>query len=170
MAVRHGFEGAVDNLCQFGFIWNGGPLPEIGDDLYLPFYEEQKAQIGAPGNEVPFGDPWEVRVPTTLIKLRQDGRVPVFSSSRLFGIGKENQKDLDQGELPQELRNAFESHGVALSADDLIKISTEIPDRQWQIFDSGINAGFIVKKGETLNIYRAQVDSIDPNETEKDNG
>jgi hypothetical protein len=30
----------------------------------------------APGSEVPVGDPWEVVLPTTLVKLRSDGKLP----------------------------------------------------------------------------------------------
>jgi len=33
-------------------------------------------QLDRPGDEVPQGDPWEVRVPTNLVKLRADDQLP----------------------------------------------------------------------------------------------
>jgi hypothetical protein len=168
--ASHAFETAVEHFCRTGRVWAGGPLPQIGEDLYLPFYEEQKAQLGSPDNEVPYSDPWEVRVPTTLIKLRQDDRVPVFGNACLFQIGKDNQKDLDQGALPPELRKGIESHGVPLGADNQLKISTEVKDLQWRLFDPANKVQFVIKKGENLNVYLDQVDSSDPNKTETGNG
>lgn len=76
LAVRPGFEDAVDHYLKTCEPWNGGELPTIGDPLYVPFADERKAQLGAPGDEVPFGDPWEVRVPTSLVILREDSKLP----------------------------------------------------------------------------------------------
>ena len=126
--------------------------------------------MGSPDNEVPFGDPWEVRVPTSLIKVRKDDRVPVFGNGRLFNISISNQSDLDQGILPQVLRQGIESHGIPLSPNDKIKISTEIEYLQWRIFDSENDVQFVIKKGENLNVYLDQTDSADPNETENIDG
>ena len=74
--VRPGFEGAVDHFLTFGEIWNGGPLPAISSDLYLPIADELAERLDRPGDEVPQGDPWEVRVPTNLVKLRADDALP----------------------------------------------------------------------------------------------
>ncbi|MDX9865528.1 MAG: hypothetical protein RBT34_12060, partial [Anaerolineaceae bacterium] len=170
LPARRAFEPAIEHFCRTGYAWAGGPLPQIGNDMYLPFYEEQKAQMGSPDNEVPFGDPWEVRVPTSLIKVRKDDRVPVFGNGRLFNISISNQSDLDQGILPQVLRQGIESHGIPLSPNDKIKISTEIEYLQWRIFDSENDVQFVIKKGENLNVYLDQTDSADPNETENIDG
>lgn len=77
--VRPGFEGAVDHFMHFGEPWFGGPLPPISSELYLPIAQELAEQLGRPGNELPEGDPWEVRVPTTLIKLRADQTLPSWT-------------------------------------------------------------------------------------------
>jgi len=74
--VRPGFEGAVDHYMTFGEIWNGGPLPAISSDLYLPIANELAERLNQPGDEIPEGDPWEVRVPTNLVKLRNDDALP----------------------------------------------------------------------------------------------
>lgn len=76
--VRPGFEGAVDHFMTFGEIWNGGPLPAISSDLYLPIADELAERLGKPGYEIPQGDPWEVRVPTNLVKLRADDKLPTW--------------------------------------------------------------------------------------------
>jgi len=60
----------------FGEIWNGGPLPAISNDLYLPIAEEIAERMDMPGDEIIQGDPWEVRIPTNLVKLRNDDSLP----------------------------------------------------------------------------------------------
>jgi hypothetical protein len=80
LPVRPGFENAVDHYCRTLEPWEGGDLPTITDPLYLPFHDEQRKQRGAPGDEVPFGDPWEVRIPTTLMILRRDGSLPKWKN------------------------------------------------------------------------------------------
>lgn len=77
--VRPGFEAAVDHFRLFGEPWFGGPLPTVTDDLYLPIGDEMAESLGRPGNEVTSGDPWDVRVPTDLIKLREDGSLPAWT-------------------------------------------------------------------------------------------
>ena len=76
--IRPGFVDAVDHFRLFGEPWLGGTLPSISDDTYLPIAEEIAEKLGRPGNEVPVGDPWKVRVPTTLVKLRDDDQLPAW--------------------------------------------------------------------------------------------
>ena len=76
--VRPGFEGAVDHFTTFGEIWNGGPLPTISNPLYLPIADELAERLDRPGTEIPEGDPWEVRIPTTLVHLRADDKLPAW--------------------------------------------------------------------------------------------
>lgn len=74
--ARLGFEGAIDHFLTFGEIWNGGPLPTISSPLYLPIADELAERLERPGDEIPQGDPWTVRVPTSLVTLRADDRLP----------------------------------------------------------------------------------------------
>lgn len=76
LAVRPGFEDAVDHFLKTCEPWQGGDLPTITDPLYLPFADELAAQLGRPSDEVPVGDPWDVRVPTNLVILRADSNLP----------------------------------------------------------------------------------------------
>jgi hypothetical protein len=74
--VRPGFEAAVVHYLETGEIWNGGPPPDISGSLYLPIVKEVQDATGAPGNEKPVGDPWEVRLPTTLVHIRPNDDLP----------------------------------------------------------------------------------------------
>ncbi|MEO0615598.1 MAG: hypothetical protein AAFY69_05630 [Pseudomonadota bacterium] len=78
LPVRDGFGAALDHFRQFGEPWLGGPLPTISDDLYLPIADEIAERLGRPGDEVPFGDPWPVVVPTRLMRLRSDSSLPAW--------------------------------------------------------------------------------------------
>jgi len=74
--ARPGFEGAIDHFMSFGEIGNGGPLPPIVSPLYLPIADELVERLDRPGDEFPEGDPWIVRVPTTLVHLRATDKLP----------------------------------------------------------------------------------------------
>jgi hypothetical protein len=163
LPVRLNFEAAVDHFCHFGKVWNGGPLPEIHDELYLAFFKEQQAQLASPGKEIPVSDPWLVYVPTELIKLRNDDRVPVFSNGCLFSVDPLFEKDLTQAVLSAGFRKEFEAHKIDLSTNDKIQITTEISAREWRISDSSNKRYFIVQKAESLNIYEDKPISLDPN-------
>ncbi|MDT0346405.1 hypothetical protein [Streptomyces litchfieldiae] len=80
--ARPGFEGAVDHFMTFGEPWLGGPLPTITSDLYLPISEELAERLDRPGDEVPVGEPWQVRIPTTLVRLRPDGSLPTWRQNQ----------------------------------------------------------------------------------------
>jgi hypothetical protein len=65
--VREGFEDAAMRFAADGTIWNGGPVPGINDPYYLSIVDEMKKPVG----EVE-GDPWQIRVPTSLTILQND--------------------------------------------------------------------------------------------------
>jgi hypothetical protein len=74
--VRPGFEKAVAHYLETGELWNGSDPLDITSDTYLPIIKEIQERDAIPGAEVPYGDPWEVRLPTTLVSLRDDGKLP----------------------------------------------------------------------------------------------
>ena len=74
--VRPGFEKAVAHYLETGELWNGSDPLDITSDTYLPIMKEIQERDAVPGTEVPYGDPWEVRLPTTLVSLRDDGQLP----------------------------------------------------------------------------------------------
>lgn len=76
VSVRPGFELAVAHFMETGQIWQGGNPPTITDPTYLSIVDEIKAQENAPQGQKAQGDPWDVRVPTTLVKLRFADTLP----------------------------------------------------------------------------------------------
>ncbi|KAH7323442.1 hypothetical protein BKA65DRAFT_407035 [Rhexocercosporidium sp. MPI-PUGE-AT-0058] len=78
--VRPGFEGALDHFLATGKPWDGGPLPGISSKLFLPLAAEIQESLGRAADEpVPYpGGPWEVIVPTNLVRLRKDDETPVW--------------------------------------------------------------------------------------------
>jgi hypothetical protein len=74
--VRPGFEKAVAHYLETGEIWNGSDPLDITSDTYLPIMKEIQERDAVPGTEVPYGDPWEVRLPTSLVSIREDGKLP----------------------------------------------------------------------------------------------
>jgi hypothetical protein len=79
--ARPGFEGAIDHFLTFGETWNGGPLPSISSPLYLPIADEIAERLDRPGDEIPQGDPWKVRIPTNLVHLRPDDKLPKWQQN-----------------------------------------------------------------------------------------
>ena len=81
VSVRPGFEHAISHFFDSGETWDGGDLPPITSPLYVSIVEEIKERDKAPGTEVAQGDPWDVRLPTTLIKLRDQATLPSWKKN-----------------------------------------------------------------------------------------
>jgi hypothetical protein len=78
VAVRPGFEGAVQHYLYTREPWNGGPVPDIDDPLYLAVHAELRDQQDDLNNATPYGDSWTVVVPTPLLSLQPDATLPTF--------------------------------------------------------------------------------------------
>jgi hypothetical protein len=76
--VRPGFEDLVLHYLATGEIWDGGQVPQVGDPLYVSLVQEIQEARGLNANGEPVGDPWELRMPTTLIMLAADATLPAF--------------------------------------------------------------------------------------------
>jgi hypothetical protein len=74
--VRPWFEKAVAHYLETGDIWDGGDVPDINSPLYVSILTEVEEKLNKPGEETPHGDPWDVRLPTTLVRLRPDAELP----------------------------------------------------------------------------------------------
>ena len=81
VSVRPGFEKAIAHFFDTGEIWDGGDLPDITSPLYVSIIEEIRERDKAPGAEVAQGDPWDVRLPTTLIKIRDKATLPEWQKN-----------------------------------------------------------------------------------------
>lgn len=76
VSVRPGFEAAVTQFLETGEVWEGGELPDMASPLYVPLLQEVREANDVPGLEVAAGEPWETRVPTTLVVAREEGGLP----------------------------------------------------------------------------------------------
>jgi hypothetical protein len=74
--VRRGFEAAVSHFLETGQPWEGRGEPTITDPLYFAIVDEIRERTGGRQDAIPVGDPWEVRLPTSLILLRNQDATP----------------------------------------------------------------------------------------------
>lgn len=74
--VSENFDAAVTHFLETGNIPDDDELWDINSPLYKPIVEEIKERQDATGKEEPVDKPWEVRLPTTLVKLRDDSSLP----------------------------------------------------------------------------------------------
>ena len=78
--VRPGFESAIINFLDTGEILNFNDV-DVSSPFYVPIIQEIKESEQAPGKEVAQGDPWDVRIPTTLVRLRPDATLPSWTKN-----------------------------------------------------------------------------------------
>jgi hypothetical protein len=74
--VRVGFTDALHHFLSTGELWAGGALPIAGDASYLPIAVEIAESLQRPEAETPYGAAWTYEIPTTLIRIRKDDRLP----------------------------------------------------------------------------------------------
>ena len=80
LSVRPGFEGAVAHFMETGIVPTVEELGLMASGLYLPFLSENTGSDVAIESATPYGEPWELRAPTVLVKLRSDKTLPTWTS------------------------------------------------------------------------------------------
>ena len=79
--VRPGFETALDHFLTHGAPWAGAGLGGLSSPPFLPLAREIQESLGKK-SEAPDPhpvEPWLVKVPTQLIKLRKDDETPKWT-------------------------------------------------------------------------------------------
>lgn len=77
LPVRLGFEPAILHYLETGQIWNGlDEPPGVNDPLFISLAQEIRERTGDFDGETSYGEPWDVRIPTTLVRLRADDQLP----------------------------------------------------------------------------------------------
>jgi hypothetical protein len=84
LPVRRGFEEAVAHYFETGVIWTGQQPPPISSPTYTPIIDEIRAGLNAPNEETAYGKSWKVIVPTDLVALKSDDKLPVFAGQPLL--------------------------------------------------------------------------------------
>jgi hypothetical protein len=78
--VHPAFNDAVLYFLERGLVWGGADAPRINDPLFMSIAEELKNQTDDLDNAIPEGDPWDVILPTTLVYLQDDSKLPDYES------------------------------------------------------------------------------------------
>jgi hypothetical protein len=73
--VRPGFEGALAHYQETGDIWMGEEIPDMYSDFYVSIIDEIRSRNYAPDEEICVAE-WEVKLPTTLVMLKEDAALP----------------------------------------------------------------------------------------------
>jgi hypothetical protein len=78
LPVRPGFEAALMHWLDTGRIWQGAEPPEITNPRYVPFLDHLRdlRENENTHTETPFGEPWEITLPTTLVRIRPGNSLP----------------------------------------------------------------------------------------------
>lgn len=80
--VRPGFENAMIYFMETGDIWVCGDLPDIYSPIYAPLLNELKNGSQAAQTPVPYSEPWKVKLPTSLVMLRTDNKLPKWKQEK----------------------------------------------------------------------------------------
>jgi hypothetical protein len=120
VAVRPGFEEAVMHYLSTRQVWNGGRAPLIDDPLYLSIHEEIRDQQDDLNKAKPYGDPWDVVVPTSLVWLQGSRQLPSFPQSL------EEAPDADSN-LPSSEDEDEDEGQDAVGAEVVVEVNVSTP-------------------------------------------
>jgi hypothetical protein len=81
LSVRPGYEGALAHFMETGTVPTLGELGQIGGRDYVPFLSERGGVDVAIDRAVPYGDPWQVLMPTSLVALGPGQSTPTWKAS-----------------------------------------------------------------------------------------
>jgi hypothetical protein len=74
--VRPGFEQAVSYFMEQGKVWAESTPLTLENPLYVSIVTEIQERTGADQGEIAVGDPWETRMPTSLLYARRSDGLP----------------------------------------------------------------------------------------------
>lgn len=80
--VRPGYEESLLYYLESNKIWKGRGPPDVKSELYLPLHQDIKEKQGAGFEGKKVGDPWEVKVPTSLVFLQKGSELPNFVAKK----------------------------------------------------------------------------------------
>ncbi len=78
LSVRPGFEGAVAHFMETGTVPTFEELGQMASKLYVSFLGEETGSDVAIESATPYGESWQLRLPTTLVKLRGEKTLPTW--------------------------------------------------------------------------------------------
>jgi len=98
------------------------------------------------------------------IEAITDRLVLAHQLQKLFRVGSEFQRDLEDSVCSENLRGAFENHGISLSQN----VSIKSESGKWLITDKDNKQTYAIRKEKgQLNIYQIQTKLVAPNRLRK---
>ncbi|MBV7548332.1 hypothetical protein KW849_18785 [Pseudomonas sp. PDM26] len=79
--VRPAHESDILYFLETGQIWGGTEPPVLGDADFVSVIDEIKESLDAPDSGTPEGHPWQFRIPTSLVILDAEGKLPEWPAS-----------------------------------------------------------------------------------------
>ncbi|WP_298214543.1 hypothetical protein [Acidovorax sp.] len=74
--VKPAHESDVAYFLATGRLWQGSEPPTIGDPRYVDILDEIKESLDAPDEGSPEGEPWQFKIPTSLVLLDESEKLP----------------------------------------------------------------------------------------------
>ncbi|MEJ2863224.1 hypothetical protein [Actinomycetospora flava] len=160
VSVRPGFEGALLHYLRTREPWNGGPMPDIDDPLYLAVHEELREQQDDLNNAVPYGEPWTVVVPTPQLWLQPDGTLPEYPGAP--------DRPGDGGRAGALWTGTARQEGIAVLAHDQTAWTAWPPAARWTVpiptWAAAADVRFVVNpgvaEGDVWGELRVDIDGI----------
>ena len=79
LPVRPDFERGVFHFLDTGEVWDGGELPPVTNRDYAGYLDEIAARRRRkPDEEIPVGEPFDIRLPTTLVRVKPTSSLPTW--------------------------------------------------------------------------------------------
>jgi hypothetical protein len=75
--VRPNYEFAVWHYLNTSDLWGGGEGPVLDSELFVSIAAELKEQADNITPDMLTGEEWDVRIPTSLVYLQEDSKLPV---------------------------------------------------------------------------------------------
>lgn len=79
--VRPAHESDILYFLETGQIWGNTEPPVLGDVDFVSIIDEIKETLDAPDSGVPEGNPWQFKIPTSLVILDKDGKLPEWPTT-----------------------------------------------------------------------------------------
>jgi hypothetical protein len=89
LPVNPGYEKQIEHFLETGNIPASEELLDLESDLYKSIVEEMREGEDIPEEAEAVGEPWEVEIPTDLVRLRKDASLPRWKKVSQNGNGWE---------------------------------------------------------------------------------
>jgi hypothetical protein len=87
LPVRPGYDLAVPYLLASGMLWDGPDALAPANRGFVALINDLKAAAGSPPEREVRSEPWDIRVPTSMVMLQDGAELPGLSPGLTPGVG-----------------------------------------------------------------------------------